>query len=66
MDSRWVHVTMSFHKIFHKRGSEKVKTVDVDKLRRRRDLAMGSGSEQIYSFQIAAFKIIRGGEATKL
>ncbi|XP_029185936.2 LOW QUALITY PROTEIN: contactin-6-like [Acropora millepora] len=48
-------------RIFHKRGSEKVKTVDVDKLRRRRDLAMDSGSDQIYRFQIAAFKIIRGG-----
>lgn len=38
-----------------------MKTVDVDKMRRRRDLAMDSGSEQIHRFQIAAFKIIRGG-----
>ncbi|XP_068757848.1 neural cell adhesion molecule L1-like [Montipora capricornis] len=48
-------------RIFYRRGTDRAKTVDVDKMRRRKDIPMDRDSNQIYRFEIAAFKIIRGG-----
>ena len=38
-----------------------MKIVDVDKTRRKKEISLGLENEHVLHFQIAAFKIIRGG-----